>query len=69
MKAFASLLQAHEGKKLMIFDFDGTVANTSPLHAEAFSQILTPLVNGVDYPSIAGLKTWDVIRQCLDSAR
>ena len=69
MKAFASLLQAHEGKKLMIFDFDGTVANTSPLHAEAFSQILTPLVNGVDYPSIAGLKTWDAIRQCLDSAR
>ncbi len=68
MKTLVSLLQALEGKKLLIFDFDGTVANTSPLHAAAFSQVLTPLVNGVDYPSIAGLKTWDGIRQCLDSA-
>ena len=48
MKAAASLLHALKGKKLLIFDFDGTVANTSPLHAEAFSKILTPLVNKVD---------------------
>ena len=68
MKAAASLLQALEGKKLLIFDFDGTVANTSPLHAEAFSQVLAPLVNSVDYPSIAGLKTRDAIRQCLNRA-
>ena len=68
MKAVASLLQALEGKKLLIFDFDGTVANTSPLHAEAFSQVLAPLVNRVDYPSIAGLKTWDAIHQCLERA-
>lgn len=68
MKAFASLLQALEGKKLLIFDFDGTVANTSPLHAKAFSQVLAPLVKRIDYPSIAGLKTSDAISKCLDNA-
>ena len=68
MKAASSLLNALEGKKLLIFDFDGTVANTSPLHAEAFSQVLAPLVNGVDYLSIAGLKTRDAIHKCLNRA-
>lgn len=68
MKAVASLLQALQGKELLIFDFDGTVADTTPLHAAAFSQVLAPLGIMVDYPSIAGLKTLDAIRQCLDGA-
>lgn len=68
MKAASSLLHALKGKKLLIFDFDGTVANTSPLHAKAFSQVLAPLVNKVDYLSISGLKTWDAINQCLNHA-
>lgn len=57
-----------DGKRLLIFDFDGTVADTAPLHAAAFAEVLTPLAVAVDYPSIAGLKTVDAIRVCLRHA-
>jgi beta-phosphoglucomutase len=53
------------GKKLLIFDFDGTIVNTLPLHAKAFKQTLSPLGIEVDYSKIAGLKTVDAIRKCL----
>lgn len=56
-------------KQLLIFDFDGTVADTTPLHTAAFAQVLRPLGITVDYPAIAGLKTVDAFRQCLASAR
>jgi len=57
-------------KQLLIFDFDGTVADTTPLHAEAFRQVLSPLGIAVNYPGIAGLKTLDAMRMCLaDSGR
>jgi len=59
--ALRSLLS---NKPLLIFDFDGTIADTSPLHADAFRQVLGPLGISVHYPSIAGLKTADVIRLC-----
>lgn len=52
------------GKRLLIFDFDGTVADTTPLHAEAFRQALSPLGVSVDYDRIAGMKTRDAINQC-----
>ena len=58
-----------EGKNLLIFDFDGTIADTSSLHAEAFSQTLRPLGLEPDYESIAGLKSSDAIRKCLESRR
>ena len=57
-----------ESKRLLIFDFDGTVADTTPLHAAAFSEVLAPLGFIVDYSSIAGLKTLDAMRQCLNGA-
>ena len=57
--------QLLQGKRLLIFDFDGTVADTSPLHAAAFAQVLAPLGIAVDYPAIAGLKTLDAMRKCL----
>lgn len=57
-----SLLQ---GRELLIFDFDGTVADTTLLHAAAFRQVLGSLGVDVDYSRIAGLKTEDAIRQCL----
>lgn len=66
MKVAARPLQALQDKALLIFDFDGTVADTTPLHAAAFSQVLTPLDIPVDYLSLAGLKTLDAIRKCLD---
>lgn len=52
----------------MIFDFDGTIAETTPLHALAFKETLAPLGIAVDYPSIAGLKTQDAIVCCLSRA-
>jgi len=50
-----------KGKQLLIFDFDGTVADTTPLHEAAFEQVLSPLGIAVHYPSIAGMKTEDAI--------
>lgn len=63
MVDFFEMLQ---GKRLLIFDFDGTVADTTPLHAAAFTEVLAPLGVAVDYPRIAGLKTLDAMRQCLN---
>jgi len=51
-------------KQLLIFDFDGTVADSSPLHARAFHKVLRPYGVTVNYPSIAGLRTLDALR-CL----
>lgn len=56
------------GKQLLIFDFDGTVADTTPLHAAAFAQVLAPMGITVNYSTIAGLKTLDAMRQCLAGA-
>ena len=62
------LSRALEGKELLIFDFDGTVANTSPLHAAAFAEVLSSLGVSVDYATIAGLTTTEAIRTCLVNA-
>jgi len=53
-----------QGIKLIIFDFDGTVADTSPLHAAAFSEVLSPLGVEFQYESIAGMKTADALLLC-----
>ena len=53
--------QLLKGKQLLIFDFDGTLADTSPLHEAAFEQVLAPLGIAVHYPSIAGMKTEDAM--------
>jgi HAD superfamily hydrolase (TIGR01509 family) len=68
MKPVTSLADALRGKRLLIFDFDGTVADTTPLHSAAFSEVLAPLGIEVDYPCIAGLKTLDAMRKCLQGA-
>ena len=57
------------GKRLLIFDFDGTIADTSPLHAAAFEKVLAPLGIRVDYREIAGMKTADAVNLCLKSSR
>jgi sugar-phosphatase len=56
------------GSKLLIFDFDGTLADSSPLHAEAFAAVLGPLGLKVDYKTIAGLKTRDALGRVLGAA-
>jgi sugar-phosphatase len=56
------------GKRLLIFDFDGTVADTSPLHASAFALVLAPFGVTVDYPAIAGRRTREAMVMALASA-
>ncbi len=49
------------GKRLLIFDFDGTVADTSPLHAAAFADVLAPLGVVADYERVAGMRTREAV--------
>ena len=55
-------------KRALIFDFDGTVADTALLHERAFQETLAPFEVIVDYTSIAGLKTMDAVVRCLRAA-
>ena len=48
-------------KTLFIFDFDGTLADTSPLHAQSFLEVLQPFDIDVNYEMIAGLRTREAI--------
>lgn len=50
------------GKQLLIFDFDGTIADSSPLHEQAFREVLGPHGLEIDYPRIAGRATRDAVR-------
>jgi HAD superfamily hydrolase (TIGR01509 family) len=52
------------GKRLLIFDFDGTLADTSSLHAQAFSETLAPFGIIVDYSKLAGRKSVDAFLFC-----
>ena len=63
-----TLLRKLEGKQVLIFDFDGTLADTSPLHDSAFNTVLAPMGVPVDYSSMAGLRTADALVQCLAKA-
>ena len=56
------------GKKLLVFDFDGTLADTTPLHAAAFTTALASHGVQVDYAAIAGTKTLDAVKRCLVNA-
>jgi sugar-phosphatase len=54
--------------RLLIFDFDGTLADTSALHARAFESVMSVHGVPVHYPSIAGMKTVDAVRSCLQGS-
>ena len=62
---YADVHRLLAGKAALIFDFDGTIAETNPLHARAFEETLAPLGVTADYPSIAGLRTQEAILHCL----
>jgi HAD superfamily hydrolase (TIGR01509 family) len=68
MRDCSDISRSLRGKRALIFDFDGTIADTSPLHARAFEETLAPLGIVVDYPKLAGLKTADALEKCLKSA-
>jgi HAD superfamily hydrolase (TIGR01509 family) len=48
--------------RAIIFDMDGVLTDSSPIHAWAFQETLRPYGIAVDYPRIAGMRTLDVIR-------
>ena len=52
-------------KKLLIFDYDGTIADTNLLHEKAFSEVLAFKNISFEYKNIAGLKTIDAIKYLL----
>lgn len=64
MISTSDISQALVGKQLLIFDFDGTIADTGALHAAAFEKVLSRLGIIVHYPFIAGMKTADAIKCC-----
>ena len=53
-------------KRLLIFDFDGTIADSSALHEQAFREVLEPLGLHVDYSRLAGRTTSDAVRHCFE---
>ena len=63
--AFKALLST---RRALIFDFDGTIADSSGLHARAFAEALQPHGIAVGYPAIAGLRTRDAVRAAFAAA-
>lgn len=59
------LVRLLKGRRLLIFDFDGTLADTSAMHATAFERVLAPIGVQVDYVQIAGLRTVEAMHKCL----
>jgi len=57
-----------KGKSLLIFDLDGTLVDSSPIHARAFSDAFAPLGIAVDYGTISGMTTVSAIDQLLARA-
>ena len=53
-------------KQLLIFDYDGTLAQTSSFHEHAFQLAFGDLNISFDYNEIAGKKTYDAAKQILD---
>ena len=64
----AALAAKLADKRLLIFDFDGTIADSSPLHEAAFKAVLEPIGISVDYPRMAGRSTRDAVRLCFELA-
>lgn len=48
-------------KKLLIFDFDGTIVDSSPIHKQSFQEALIDYDVIVDYEEIKGMRTRDAI--------
>jgi HAD superfamily hydrolase (TIGR01509 family) len=44
-------------KRLLVFDLDGTLVDSSPLHARAYAEVFAPEGIEVDYTAIAGMTT------------
>ena len=51
----------YKNKKFLIFDFDGTIADSSPIHKMAFEEIFKPFSVPIIYDEIAGKSTGKAI--------
>ena len=56
------------GKALLIFDLDGTLADSTPIHDRAFREAFAPLGIVPDYASIAGMTTDAAVEKVLVDA-
>ena len=59
----ADLVGLLSRKRLMIFDFDGTIVDSSPLHERAFNEAFEREGVRVDYSTIAGMTTESAVDQ------
>jgi len=57
MTTSSDLRALFSSKTLLIFDFDGTIADSSPIHARAFNEAFASYGVTVDYSTVAGLPT------------
>jgi HAD superfamily hydrolase (TIGR01509 family) len=55
--SLSPLARLLSGKRLLIFDLDGTLVDSSPLHARAFQEAFAPHGIDIDYAAIAGMTT------------
>ena len=51
--------------KLLIFDFDGTIADTSTIHEKAFKKVFEPYCIKINYKEISGKSTKEAIRHLI----
>ncbi|MFL6721067.1 MAG: HAD family hydrolase [Sphingomonas sp.] len=56
------------GKRLLIFDWDGTIADSSGVHSRGFNEAFAVYGVTVDYASIAGLTTAAAVDRIADEA-
>jgi HAD superfamily hydrolase (TIGR01509 family) len=68
MNFVTNLSRSIQNKELLIFDFDGTVADTAPFHELAFNTVIKPFGLVIDYTSVSGMSTVDALRSCFSSA-
>jgi beta-phosphoglucomutase len=55
-----------KNKKLLIFDFDGTIVDSSPIHRKSFKEALYSYGLTVNYEMIKGMRTEDAILKIFD---
>lgn len=51
--------------KFLIFDFDGTIADTSLIHEKAFKKVFEPFFININYQEISGKSTKDAVEYIL----
>lgn len=56
-----------QNKKYLIFDFDGTIADSFQIHEDAFKEALKGYKVEFEYSKYAGCSTWSAMRQIFAS--